>query len=104
MSLKFIGGVSKKLGSADRDLLEVSCQIEIEFDDKFSSDADDLQHQVEQAFAACRQAVEDELGRSVEAGVQPGAGRTGTVDSPANIQSDGGNGLWSSQKQIDFTD
>ena len=104
MSLKFIGGVSKKLGSADRDLLEVSCQIEIEFDDKFSSDADDLQHRVEQAFAACRQAVEDELGGYLKAGVQPGAGRAGTVDSPAHIQSDGRNGLWSSQKQIDFTD
>jgi GGDEF domain-containing protein len=104
MSLKFIGGVSKKLGSADRDLLEVSCQIEIEFDDKFSSDADDLQHRVEQAYAACRKAVEDELGRNLKAGVQPGAGRAGTMGSPANIQSDGRNGLWSSQKQIDFTD
>jgi hypothetical protein len=104
MSLKFIGGVSKKLGSADRDLLEVSCQIEIEFDDKFSSDADDPQHRVEQAFAACRQAVEDELGGYLKAGVQPGAGRAGTMGSPENIQSDGRNGLWSSQKQIDFTD
>jgi hypothetical protein len=101
MSLKFIGGVTQKLGSADRGLLEVSCQIEIEFDDKFSSDADDLRHRVEQAYAACRQAVEDELGRNLKAGVQPG---TGTVDSPANIQSEGRNGLWSSQKQIDFTD
>ena len=87
ISLKFIGGVSKKLGSADRDLLEVSCQIEIEFDDKFSSDADDLRHRVEQAYAACRQAGEDELGRNLKAGVQPGAGRAGTVggDGPGDL-------------------
>jgi hypothetical protein len=34
MSLKFIGEVSKKLGLADGGLLEVSCQIEIEFDER----------------------------------------------------------------------
>jgi hypothetical protein len=66
--LKFIGGVSKKLGSVDRGLLEVSCRIKIEFDDSYSSDADDLQRRVERAYAACRQAVEDELGRNVKAG------------------------------------
>jgi hypothetical protein len=55
MSLKFIGGVNKKLGSIDRGLHEVSSQIKIEFDDKFSNGADDLQHRVEQAYAACRQ-------------------------------------------------
>ena len=104
MSLKFIGGVSKKLGSADRGLLEVSCQIEIEFDDKFSNDADDLQHRVEQAYAACRQAVDDELGRNLKAGAQPGADRPSMMGSPADSQSDGCNGLRASQKQIEFTD
>jgi hypothetical protein len=68
MPLKFIGGVSKKRGSVDRGLLEVLCQIEIEFDDKFSNDADDLQRRVERAYAACRLAVEDELGRDVKDG------------------------------------
>jgi hypothetical protein len=68
MSLKFIGGVSKKLGSVDRGLLEVSCRIEIEFDEAFSNDADDIQRRVERAYAACRRAVEDELGRNVKAG------------------------------------
>ena len=46
--MKFIGGVSKKLGSVNRGLLEVSCQIEIEFDETCSSDADDIQRLVEQ--------------------------------------------------------
>jgi hypothetical protein len=45
MSLKFIGGVSKKLGSSD--------------------DADGIQRRVEKAYAACRRAVEDELSRQV---------------------------------------
>ena len=104
MASKFIGGVSKKLGSADRGLLEVSCQIEIEFDDKFSNDADDLQHRVEQAYAACRRAVEDELGRNLKAGLEPTADRAGTMGSRGNSQSDGCNGLRASQKQIEFTD
>ena len=52
MSLKFTGGVSKSLGSVNAGLLEVSCKIEIEFDNKSSSDTDDIQRQVEQAFAA----------------------------------------------------
>jgi hypothetical protein len=44
-------------------LLEVSCQIEIEFDETCSDDADDIQRRVEKAYAACRRAVEEELGR-----------------------------------------
>jgi hypothetical protein len=32
LSWKFIEGVSKKLGSVDRGLLEVSCQVEIDLD------------------------------------------------------------------------
>jgi hypothetical protein len=31
----------------------------------FSDDADDIQRRVEKAYAACRRAVEDELGRQV---------------------------------------
>ena len=34
--------------------LEVSCQIEIEFDETDSGDADDIQRRVERAYAACR--------------------------------------------------
>ena len=69
MPLKFTSGVSKTLGSADRGVLEVSCRLEIEFDNSFSNDPDDLQRKVEQAFVACRKAVEDELARNVKAGV-----------------------------------
>ena len=65
MSLKFIGGVSKKLGSIDHGLVEVSCQIEIEFDETFSDDADDIQRRVAKAYGACRRADEEELSRKV---------------------------------------
>ena len=64
-SSRFIGGVSKKRGSVEHGLLEVSCQIEIEFDETFSDDADDIQRRVEKAYAACRRAVEEELGRQL---------------------------------------
>jgi hypothetical protein len=32
----------QETGSVDRGLLKVSCQIEIEFDDAFSNDPDDI--------------------------------------------------------------
>ena len=67
MSLKFTSGVSKSLGSVNAGLIEVSCRIEIEFDNTFSSDPDDIQRRVEQAFAACRRAVEEELARNIKA-------------------------------------
>ena len=38
--------------------LEVSCQIEIEFDETRSDDADDIQRRVEKAYAARGRAVE----------------------------------------------
>ena len=69
MSLKFTGGVSKTLGSVNAGSREVSCRIEIELDKTSSNDPDDIQRQVEQAFAACRRAVKDELARNVKTGV-----------------------------------
>ena len=45
--------------------LEVSCQIEFEFDEIFSDDADGIKRRVEKAYAACRRAIEDELSRKV---------------------------------------
>ena len=104
MSLKSIGRVRKKLGSVDRGLLEVTCRIDIEFDDTFSNDADDIQRRVERAYAACRQAVEAELGRNVEAGVQLAADRSRTTGSPANRQPGRCNGLGASQKRIDYSE
>jgi hypothetical protein len=104
MPLKFIGAVHKKRGSIDRGVLEVSCGIEIEFDDSCSNDADDIQRRVERAYAACRQAVEAELGRNVEAGVQLAADRSRTTGSPANRQPGRCNGLGASQKRIDYSE
>jgi len=60
VSLKFIGGVSKKLGSVDHGLLEFSCQIKIEIDETCSDDADDIQRRMEKTYAACRQSTENE--------------------------------------------
>ena len=63
MTLKFIGGISKKLGSVDRGLLEVSCQIEIAFDETYSNDADDIQRRVEKAYAVA--IVRSDLARAL---------------------------------------
>ncbi len=64
MTLKFIGGISKKLGSVDRGLLEVSCQIEIAFDETYSNDADDIQRRVKKAYAVA--IVRSDLARRAE--------------------------------------
>jgi hypothetical protein len=71
--LKFTAGLSKKLTAANRGSLAASCRIEIEIDESFSNDPDGIQRRVEQAYTACRRAVEDELGRQEKASGQPAA-------------------------------
>ena len=65
MSLKFTAGFNKKLGLADHGSLGASCQLELVLDQSFSNDPDGIQRAVEQAFAACRLGVEEELARQL---------------------------------------
>ena len=57
-------GLSKKIGQPDYGSLGASCHLEVELDSSLVySDLDGFHQKVKQAFAACSQAVSDELCR-----------------------------------------
>ena len=96
MPLKLNIGLSQKIGLPQYGSLGASCHVEVELDQALlAGDPDSFQQKVRQAFGACRQAVQEELGRHSRAGPQDKPsylrGSKGHA-SPAN-----GNGRASSQ-------
>jgi hypothetical protein len=80
MPLKLNVGLSKKMGLPDYGSLGASCNVELELDAHLlARDSNLFQQQVRQAFAACSQAVQDELARQSTA-------------SPASASRANGNG------------
>src|SRR5689334_16844631 len=64
MPLKLTVGLAKKIGQPDYGSLGASCSLEIELESSLIQSAPDtLQRHVQNAFVACRQAVQDELSR-----------------------------------------
>jgi hypothetical protein len=71
MPLNLIVGLAKKVGLPDYGSLGASCNVEVELDAHLLvRDPSGFQTQVRQAFAACSQAVQEELARQVPANVQ----------------------------------
>ena len=89
MPLTLNVGVSKKIGQPDYGSLGASCHVEVELDAGLLSGEPDLfQQRVRQAYAACCQAVNDELARH-----QPGAQQSnGNGDGRRNGHASGTNG------------
>ena len=80
MPLKLNIGLSKKVGLPDYGSLGASCHVELELDAQLlARDGHQFQQQVRQAFAACSQAVQDELARQSTA-------------NPVSVQRTNGNG------------
>ena len=73
MPLKLNVGLSKKLGLPDYGSLGVSCHLEVEVDSGLLADGKALQERAKQVYAACNQAIEDQLQRQHQAAVQPRA-------------------------------
>ena len=64
MPLKTTVGLCKKLGLPDYGSLGATCHVEFELDaEHVQQDLDTFHQQVQAAFVACRQAVQDELAR-----------------------------------------
>lgn len=63
-------GLSKKIGQPDYGSLGASCHVEFEVDGHLlQSDLEGFQRHIKDAYAACRQAVQVELGRHQQSGV-----------------------------------
>ena len=63
MPMKLSLGLCKKLGLPDYGSLGATCHLELELDQMLLHDLDAFHQQVQDAYAACRQAVQDELAR-----------------------------------------
>jgi hypothetical protein len=64
MPMKLNVGICRKIGQPDFGSYGASCYVEVELDKTLViSDQDSFQDHVQQVFAACRQAVHDELVR-----------------------------------------
>jgi hypothetical protein len=70
--LKLNAGVSRKVGLPNFSSASASCHVEAELDSTLLNDAEGFQIVVQRAYAACTQAVNDELGRlTSEPGSEP---------------------------------
>ncbi len=64
MPLKLNVGLSKKIGQSNYGSLGASCHVEVELDQSLVfDDPEGFQERVTQAYAACRQAISQELDR-----------------------------------------
>jgi hypothetical protein len=98
MPLKLNVGLSKKIGQPDYGSLGASCHLELELDQSLVfDDLDGLHERIKNVFAACRQAVTDELASSAARHIN-GNSQTTT----AGQANDSANGHRVTQKQLEY--
>ncbi len=74
--LKLNVGTNRKIGQPDYGSAGASCNLEVELDTALFHDLDGLHHVIQRAYAACNQAVNDELAR-LSASTGPSSGSNG---------------------------
>jgi hypothetical protein len=98
MPLKLNVGLSRKIGQPDYGSLGASCHLEVELDQSLVfHDLDGLHERIKNVFAACRQAVSDELASSETCHVNGSS--QAAVGEPCK---DSSNGHRVTQKQLEY--
>jgi hypothetical protein len=91
--LKLTVGLSRKIGLRDYGSLCASCTTEFEVDLSLPQrDPEAFQSHVRHAYAACRQAVQDELAREQQAAVSGNGSEASGTSTAAAAPSASGNG------------
>ena len=95
-------GLSKKIGQPDFGSLGASCHVEVDVDGSLIDDNLDAFHdRVQQAYVACRQAVNDELARHDQQPASPAAStRSQSIGNGHGRAA--GNGHRATDKQLDY--
>jgi hypothetical protein len=92
MALKLSVGFQKKLGTPDYGSVAAHCHVEFDVDPSLlDCNLDGFHEKAKRAFAACQQAVNDQLARQ-NAGTKNGNGHSDGHPPPANGNGLGGNG------------
>jgi hypothetical protein len=104
-------GLTKKIGLPDYGSLSATCHVELETENVLQGDLAAFHERVQRIFAACRQAVNDELARqqpaSRETGPRSPANGNGSKPAPANGRTSSrqnGNGHGATTKQLDYAE
>jgi hypothetical protein len=111
MPLRLNVGLTKKVGLPNYSSLGASCNVELELDQSLIvSDLDGFQDRVRRTFVACRQAVDDELGRLGSGGSDVESADPAQVDfatagsSNGNVAHRNGDGHRASNKQLAYAE
>jgi hypothetical protein len=93
MAVTLSVGLQKKVGLPDYGSLGASCHVEFEIDRSLiDQDLDGFHHKAAGAFAACRQAINDQLAQQVGHSPANGNGHGGNNSSRNGHSHANGNG------------